>query len=54
MIEAIKTVLWGVAGIRRKSEAERPIKPVHIVLAAVAFVILFIVTLVTIVRIVTS
>ena len=54
MIEAIKTVLWGAAGIRRKSEAERPIKPVHIVLTAVGFVILFIVTLVTIVRIVTS
>jgi hypothetical protein len=54
MMEAIKTVLWGAAGIRRKAEAEKPIKPVHIILTAIGFVILFIVTLVTIVRVVTS
>jgi hypothetical protein len=54
MIEPLKTVLWGFAGIRRKADAEKPIKPVHIVLTAIGLVIVFVVTLVTIVRFVTS
>jgi hypothetical protein len=54
MMETLKTVLWGFAGIRRKSEAERPIKPVHIIIAAILFVVLFIFTLRTIVSIVVS
>jgi hypothetical protein len=54
VIETVKTVLWGIAGIRRKSEAEKPLKPVHVILTAIGFVILFVFTLVTIVRIVTS
>ena len=51
----VKTVLWGMAGIRRKSDHEQtPLNPVHLAIVAVAFVVLFIVTLVTIVRVVTS
>lgn len=55
MIEAIKTVLSGAVGIRRKSAHERAqLNPVHVVIAAVGFVVLFVVTLATIVRFVTS
>ena len=54
MRHALKTVLWGLAGIRRKSEADKPVNPVHIVFTAVTLVIVFILVLVTIVRIVTS
>jgi hypothetical protein len=54
-MEAIKTVLWGMIGIRRKADHEKaPINPVHLIIAAVAAVVLFILTLVTVVRIVTS
>lgn len=54
MIETVKTVLWGAIGIRRKTEAEKPIRPLPIIIAALVFVALFIFTLLTIVRIVTS
>jgi Protein of unknown function (DUF2970) len=51
----LKTVLWGMAGIRRKSDHEQtPLNPVHLIIAAVAFVVLFIMTLLTIVHLVTS
>jgi hypothetical protein len=51
----VKTVLWGMIGIRRKADHEKtPLNPVHLAIAAIAFVVLFILTLVTIVRIVTS
>jgi hypothetical protein len=51
----VKTVLWGMAGIRRKSDHEQtPLNPVHLAIVAVAFVVLFILTLATIVRVVTS
>ena len=54
-LDAVKTVLSGAAGIRRKDAHERAkINPVHIVIAAVAFVAIFILTIVTLVRIVTS
>jgi hypothetical protein len=54
-METIKTVLWGMIGIRRKADHEKaPINPVHLIIAAVAGVVLFILTLVTVVRIVTS
>jgi len=54
-METVKTVLWGMIGIRRKADHERAqVKPVHIIVAAVVFVVLFILTLVTIVRIVTG
>lgn len=51
--DAVKTVLSGAIGIRRKSAHEQAkVKPVHIVVAAVLFVAIFIGTLITIVRIV--
>jgi hypothetical protein len=54
-LDAVKTVLSGFIGVRRKADHERaPVKPLHIAIAAVIFVALFIFTLVTIVRIVTS
>jgi hypothetical protein len=54
-METIKTVLWGMIGIRRKADHEKaPINPVHLIIAAVAAVVLFILTLVTVVRIVAS
>ena len=52
-MEAVKTVLAGFIGVRRKADHERaPLNPVHVVLVAVGFAVLFIVTLVAIVRIV--
>jgi hypothetical protein len=54
-LDAVKTVLSGAVGIRRKDAHEHAkINPVHIVIAAVAFVAIFILTIVTLVRIVTS
>jgi Protein of unknown function (DUF2970) len=54
-MEAVKTVLWGMIGIRRKADHEKaPLNPVHLVIVAVVAVALFIVTLVTVVRVVTS
>lgn len=54
-METVKTVLWGMVGIRRKVDHEKTrINPVHLAIAAVGFLVLFIVTLVTIVRIVTG
>ena len=54
-LDAVKTVLSGAVGIRRKSAHEQAkINPVHIVIVAVAFVAIFILTIVTLVRIVTS
>lgn len=54
-MEAIKTVLYGAIGIRRKSDHERvQIRPAHIIIAAIVFVVLFIFTLRAIVHMVTS
>ena len=54
-LDTVKTVLWGLVGVRRKSahEAAR-IKPVHVIILAVVFVALFVITLRTIVGIITS
>jgi hypothetical protein len=55
VIDAIKTVLSGAIGIRRRNDAENAqLKPAHVIIAAIVFVALFILTLVTVVRIVTS
>jgi hypothetical protein len=55
VIDAVKTVLSGFIGIRRKADHERAaLKPLHVVFAAISLVIVFIVILVTIVRVVTS
>jgi hypothetical protein len=54
-METVKTVLWGMIGIRRKADHEKaPLNPVHLIIVAVLGVVLFILTLVTVVRIVTS
>ena len=54
-LDTVKTVLWGMIGIRRKADHEKAsLNPVHLIVMGVGFVILFIFTLVTIVRIVTS
>jgi hypothetical protein len=54
-LDAVKTVLSGAIGIRRKDAHEQArVNPLHIVILAVVFVVLFILTIVTIVRIVTS
>ena len=54
-LATVKTVLWGMIGIRRKADHERAsINPVHVIVMAVVFVILFILTLRFIVSLVVS
>ncbi|HZO00580.1 MAG TPA: DUF2970 domain-containing protein [Burkholderiales bacterium] len=54
-VDTVKTVLWGMIGIRRKADHERAsINPVHVVVMGVVFVILFILTLRFIVSLVVS
>jgi hypothetical protein len=54
-MEAVKTVLSGFIGVRRKGAHDAAkLNPLHIIIAAVVLVALFILTLVTIVRIVTG
>jgi len=53
-MQAVKAVLSGFIGIRRRTDAERtPLNPVHVIIVAVVFVVLFILTLVTLVHFVT-
>ena len=54
-LDALKTVLYGLAGIRRKSDHENvQIRPLQLIVAAVLLVAFFIFTLITVVRIVTG
>jgi hypothetical protein len=54
-MEAIKTVLAGAIGVRRKADHERArLRPVQIVIAAIVFVALFILGIRTLVHFVTS
>jgi DUF2970 family protein len=54
-LDAVKTVLSGAVGIRRKAaHEEAKINPLHIVIVAVVFVALFILAIVTLVQVVTS
>jgi hypothetical protein len=54
-MEAIKTVLYGAIGIRRKADHEKArVRPAQIVVAAIILVLLFIFTIRTIVHFVTS
>jgi hypothetical protein len=54
-MDAIKTVLAGAVGIRRKSAHEEArVRPLHIVIAAIVFVVLFILAIRTLVYFVTS
>ena len=53
-MHAVKAVLSGVIGIRRRADAEKtPLNPVHVVIVGLVLVVLFILTLVTIVHFVT-
>jgi hypothetical protein len=55
VIEAIKTVLAGAVGIRRRSAHEQAkVRPVQIVIVAIVAVVLFIVGIRTLVHFVTS
>jgi hypothetical protein len=54
-MHAIKTVLFGFLGVRRKADHEQAeLKPLHVILAGITLAVLFILTLVSIVKIVTS
>ena len=54
-MEAIKTVLAGAVGIRRRSAHEQArVRPVQLIIVAIVFVALFILTIRTIVHLVTS
>jgi hypothetical protein len=54
-MEAIKTVLAGAIGIRRKAAHERSrVRPVELAIAAIVFVALFILAIRTVVHFVTS
>ncbi len=54
-METVKTVLWGMVGIRRRADHERAnVKPLHVVVLGIVFVILFVLTLRFIVGLVTS
>jgi len=54
-LDVAKTVLYGLVGIRRKSDHENVrITPLQVIVAAIVLVALFVFTLITIVRIVLS
>jgi hypothetical protein len=54
-LDVAKTVLFGLIGIRRKSDHERvEIRPLQVIVAGIVLVALFIFTLLTVVRIVLS
>ena len=54
-LDTVKTVLFGLIGVRKRADHERAqLNPVHVIIAAVLLVVLFVVTIRTIVRIVVS
>jgi len=54
-LDAVKTVLAGFIGIRRKADHEgASVRPLHIIIVALVLVVIFIFTLLTVVRIVTG
>jgi hypothetical protein len=54
VIETVKTVFFGLIGVRRKDDHERAaLNPLHVILAGVVLAVVFVLTLVAIVRIVT-
>jgi hypothetical protein len=55
MMDALKTVLYGAIGIRRRADHESAqLRPLHLVLAAIVFVVLFVLTLRFVVSLVVS
>lgn len=54
-MQAIKTVLYGAIGIRRKADHESArVSVAQVLVAAIVFVVLFVLTIRTIVYLVTS
>ena len=54
-LDTVKTVLWGMIGIRRRADHERAnIRPVHIIVLGFIFLVLFILTLRFVVSLVVS
>ena len=54
-MEAIKTVLSGFIGVRRRADHERArVHPAQIVIAAIVFVVLFIFAILAVVHLVTN
>jgi hypothetical protein len=54
-MEAIKTVLSGAIGIRRKSQHDRArVHPAQLIIAAIVFLVLFILAIRTVVHLVTT
>ena len=54
-METVKTVLWGMIGIRRKADHERArVKPAQVIVIAVIFVVIFVLTLRFIVSVVVN
>ena len=54
-LDTVKTVLWGMIGIRRRADHERAnIRPVHIIVLGFIFLLLFILTLRFVVSLVVS
>jgi len=55
LLDAVKTVLYGAIGVRRRAEHERAaIRPLHLAVVALVFVVLFVLTLRFIVGMVVS
>jgi hypothetical protein len=54
-LDTVKTVLWAMIGIRKRSaHDEANIRPTHVIIVAVIFVIVFILTLRFIVGVIVS
>jgi Protein of unknown function (DUF2970) len=54
-LDTVKTVLWGMIGIRRRDDHERAnIRPVHVIVLGFIFLVLFILTLRFVVSLVIS
>jgi len=54
-MHAIKTVLFGFMGVRRKADHEKAqLNPLHVIVAGIILAVVFVLTLVTIVKIVTG
>ncbi|HEU4350800.1 MAG TPA: DUF2970 domain-containing protein [Burkholderiales bacterium] len=54
-LDTVKTVLWGMIGIRRRADHERAnVRPVHVIVLGFIFLILFILTLRFVVSLVVS
>ena len=55
VLDIVKTVLWGMIGIRRRADHERAnIRPVHVIVLGFIFLILFILTIRFVVSLVVS